>query len=207
MNTYEIGGHLVTVLRPVISCDLETFVQAPGYILTDDYSFYAGNMKFPTYANSDKTVKEKELQNSIPKSWTNRFSRLQKITTRYYKYELSYTNDPIPSIVQSVKSENTSRLLIFKSNDLVGDFSELIKIFRLNSFLYQRFAKPRLVDQLYFRAGFISEKKLNRMLLGKGRGVFAETFRLMQIILDKDFANNVDTIRPKLPEPARRAAL
>jgi hypothetical protein len=179
-------------------------VQAPDYILADDYSFYAGNMKFPYQASLDKTVKAKELQSSIPKSWKNRFSRLQKVAPRYYKYELSYTNDSIASIVQSVKSENTNRLLIFKSTDLVGDFSELVKIFRLNSFLYQRIANSRLADQLYFRAGFISEKKLNRMLLGKGRNVFSETFRLMEIILDKDFVNNVDTIRPKLNEPVRR---
>ena len=86
----------------------------------------------------------------------------------------------------------------------MGDFSELVKIFRLNSFLYQRVTNPRLADQLYFRAGFISEKKLNRMLSGKGRSVFSETFSIMEIILDKDFVNNVDTIRPKITEPARR---
>lgn len=204
MNPYEISGHLVVVLRPVISCDLETLVQAPDYMLADDYSFYAGNMKFPFQASVSKTVKAKELQSSIPNSWINRFNRLQKVTSRYYKYELSYTNDSIQSIVQSVNSENTNRLLIFKSTDLVGDFSELVKIFRLNSFLYQRVTNPRLADQLYFRAGFISEKKLNRMLSGKGRSVFSETFSIMEIILDKDFVNNVDTIRPKITEPARR---
>lgn len=204
MNPYEIVGHLVVVLRPVISCDLETLVQEQDYILADDFSFYAGNIKFPYQASLNKTVNAKELQNSIPKSWTNRFTRLQKVIARYYKYELSYTNDSIASIVQTVKSENTNRLLIFKSTDLVGDFSELVKIFRLNSFLYQRIANSRLADQLYFRAGFISEKKLNRMLLGKGRSIFSETFRLMDIILDKDFVNNVDTIRPKITEPTRR---
>jgi|GEM_PF-2920873 len=204
MNPYEISGHLVVVLRPVISCDLETLVQAPDYMLADDYSFYAGNIKFPIRASISKAVKAKDLQSLIPNSWTNRFSRLQKVTARYYKYELSYTNDSIQSIVQSVKSENTNRLLIFKSTDLVGDFAELVKIFRLNSFLYQRIANSRLADQLYFRAGFISEKKLNRMLLGKGRSIFSETFRIMEIILDKDFVNNVDTIRPKITEPTRR---
>lgn len=201
MKNYEVTGYLVVVLRTVEFCDLETLTKIPNSILADEYSFYSGNIKLLSKNDTKKTIRAKELQNSIPKSWTSRFNRLQKIHSRYYKYELHYTNDSISSIVSSVKSENVNRLLVMQSKDMIGDFSELVKIFRLNSFLYQRLTKARLADQLYFRAGFISEKKLDRMLTGKGRSIYAETFQIMDIILDKDFTKNVDNLRPKIRNP------
>ena len=58
MNSAEINGHLVVVLRLVPTCDLETLSQTPDYILADDYSFYAGNIKFPTIFFYDNSIKD-----------------------------------------------------------------------------------------------------------------------------------------------------
>ncbi|MEM7179536.1 MAG: hypothetical protein AAF518_01380 [Spirochaetota bacterium] len=191
MNSPTLPGYLTVSLFAIELCSLEEFLQAPADMLADEYAYYAGNLKQQNSYATDKTLRKTELkQKNI---WQQRWLRLQALAEHCYKYELSYSTQSLGQLT-NIEEETPERMLVLQSQNLPEDFLELVRIFHLNSFLYQRNSSPRFVDQMYFKAGYISQNKLQRMLEGKGRGVYSETFQILRPVLDRDFASNVDSI-------------
>ncbi|MCB1160250.1 MAG: hypothetical protein KDK45_22295, partial [Leptospiraceae bacterium] len=160
MNLLKVKGYLVLFLKEIPICDLETLKKDPELDFKSEYAFYLSHIKTSFYDLNDSYMLSEELVGNISRAWLQRFKRLQIVSSRIYYASLHYTSDKIPNIVNTCKEEEYHRIIIFQSNDVVAHYAEFIEIFHLNSFLYQRYTKPRTLEAKYSSGGFINKKKL-----------------------------------------------
>ncbi|MCB1156644.1 MAG: hypothetical protein H7A25_18095 [Leptospiraceae bacterium] len=198
MKAQRLSGYIILSLSSIQDCTLDEFIKAPSYVLSDELSYYSSNIRSISKTSLDKAIRKDYLtKGHFSEADKRRFHRLRLMQSAIYKYEVSYSIEPLSKILKFYEKE-AERCLIFESNNLVDDYLEVLKMFHLNSFLYQRKSSPRFVDHLFFKTAYISKNKLLRLLSGKGRGVYREVFELIPLILDKDFKNNLDSIHRKI---------
>ncbi|MEM7183088.1 MAG: hypothetical protein AAF518_19415 [Spirochaetota bacterium] len=197
MKPLKLNAYLALFLREVTSYDWETISNDPEMDFELEYSFYLSHMKTSFKSLDDAYFNREDLNSPLPKSWQSRFYRLQAIASRMYFVSLHCTSEPLHKIIDFCKKEGHQRLIVFQSKDAISDYTELLEIFHRNSFLYQRYSKPRTLAAKYTTGGFLNKKKLQRLLQGKGNGVYEETFELLKPVLDKDIRDNVEILYPK----------
>lgn len=124
-----------------------------------------------------------------------KYDRLYRISERFYSYHIQHTFENPNSILQYSKEQKADRLIVFKSSNIVDNYLRIIKILKLNSFMYRRELNANLSSNLYSPAGFIQDKKLNMLLRGKGKSVSDTTFKILQLVFDKELNSNLVTIQ------------
>ena len=123
-----------------------------------------------------------------------RIQRLGSVAHDLLFYQLEYTNSSIKEIESYAKRQGAERLVVFSCYDLVAHYNKLIKIFRLNSFLYNRLTNLQLCENLFLNSGYIRKGKLDAVLDGEGRSVSENTFQYIEPVLDVDYAKDVTRI-------------
>lgn len=197
LNNDQIKGYIILLLKKIEPITFDNFKSlVKKYPLIENinqFGFWAYHLKQINSSKNFPIPNENDLS-SINQA---RFQRLTSISVRFYKYTINYSiSMRFNQITNFAIEEECDRVIIFKSESIVEDFSEIKAILRMNSFLYQRNLHSRYMSNLFSNSGYISKKRLSQMLRGKGNYVVEETFQIIQPILDRDLSSNVDTIRP-----------
>ena len=150
---------------------------------------YDENMVYPSVYREDILKPDFIIQ------YKKKYDRLYRISERFYSYHIQHTFENPNAILQYAKEQNANRLIVFKSSNIVDNYLRLIKILKLNSFAYRRELNADLSSNLYSPAGFIQNKKLNMLLRGKGKSVTDTTFKILQLVFDKELDSNLVTIQ------------
>ncbi|MCB1194146.1 MAG: hypothetical protein H7A23_17930 [Leptospiraceae bacterium] len=193
----QIQGSIILLFKkiePITFEDFKSMVEEyPLVENIDQFGFWAYHIKQINFSKNFPIPDKNDLSSLN----YDRFQRLTFISSKFYKYAIRYSiSMSFSQITNIALEEEYDRVIIFKSESIVEDFSEMKAILRMNSFLYQRNLHSRYMSNLFSNSGYISKKRLNQMLRGKGKYMVEETFQLIQPILDRDLSSNVDTIRP-----------
>lgn len=195
MNEIKEQGYIVAGFKTIEPISYSEFKREPEETNITN-QFIARNLKGLDVLKDSFSVRMSDVNNvDFDEKYYSRFCRLNKITTRYYHYLLAHTNDAVPKILESSREE-FDRIIIFRSKNRIEHYNELIKIFMLNSLLQKRIVKSGNLSNLFSRFGYINKKKLAQLLQGKGEAVSPYTFQSIEPIVDKDFQNKIDVIRP-----------
>ncbi|MEM7184513.1 MAG: hypothetical protein AAF518_26690 [Spirochaetota bacterium] len=201
MKRFEIEGYIVLLGKPIAPfslVDLQQMVIEDEMVLVDNDSclFYSYHAKqqipnrdaYPLLTNID-------LQQATGnRTIITRMQRLGLLAHDMLFYQLEYSNSSFQEIESYAKGQKSERLLVFSSYDLVNHYSKLLKIFRLNSFLYNRLTNLELCENLFLNSGYIRKGKLDAVLDGEGRSVSENTFQYIEPVLDVDYAKDVTRI-------------
>ena len=98
-------------------------------------------------------------------------------------------------IQRYASSEGYSRVITFRSKNLLRDENRLLKVFKLNSFLYFREANFSLAQNLFNPNGYIAFKKIHSILEGKAKFAYSSTFKMIELELDQEIGSNISKIR------------
>lgn len=67
-----------------------------------------------------------------------RFQRLSKLSKDIYCFQIESTNSDLNQIQSYARSKNASRIIVFEVDNPIEDFVSLMKILKMNSFLFNR---------------------------------------------------------------------
>lgn len=148
---------------------------------------HTGN--YPVFLKEDIPLLEKD------KNYQERFFRLSRLALENYYFTIEQTSSDVKQILQYSREEKASRSIIFNSNNLIEDFQRVIKILKLNSFLFLREANLSLAQNLFNPFGFIKKETLSAIMEAKAKHVNDSTFKVIELLQDVDFESNLTVIR------------
>lgn len=161
-----------------------------------NFRFFSLYLKTRNFSRNYPILEEEELlSNSFHKQYGLRFKRLQAVSKNLCYYTIQSTQMEPSFILEHAKKENINRVIIFTSNHLLRDEKRLLKIMKLNSFLYYREANFYLAQNLYNPTGYMRKEKLETILKGKGKFAYESTFRMIKLELDQELGSNLTKIR------------
>lgn len=129
------------------------------------------------------------------RNYKERFVRLSKLAYENYYFIIEQTSSDVRRIIKYAREEKAARAIVFGSVNLIEDAQRIIKIFKLNSFLFQREANLSLAQNLFNSFGFIKKKTLSLILEAKAKHVNDSTFKVIQLLQDDNFESNITTIQ------------
>lgn len=97
--------------------------------------------------------------------------------------------------MEYAKQEGVERVIVFISKNLSRDEKRLLKILKLNSFLYYREANFYYAQNLFNPTGYIRKEKLTDILEGKAKLSSESTFRMIELEMDREINSNLIKIR------------
>ena len=197
----EISGIIFILLKKLIPINLNEYIKK----MNDDTIDFSSESSFDFFTYNLKKYDENMVYPSVYREdilkpdfiiqYKKKYDRLYRISERFYSYHIQHTFENPNIILQYAKEKNVDRLIVFKSSNIVDNYLRLIKILKLNSFAYRRELNADLSSNLYSPAGFIQNKKLNTLLRGKGKSVTDTTFKILQLVFDKELDSNLVTIQ------------
>lgn len=144
---------------------------------------------YPVFLKEDIPLLEKD------KNYQERFFRLSRLALENYYFIIEQTSSDIKQIIQYSREEKSSRSIIFGSSNLIEDFQRVIKVFKMNSFLFLREANLNLAQNLFNPFGFIKKKTVTAIMEAKAKHVNDSTFKVIELLQDVDFESNLTIIR------------
>ncbi len=197
----KIQGNILIRLSSLEQVSMEDFCKAvetmdwkilnsPSYKFIYYYlkrKSHTGN--YPVFLKEDIVLLEKD------KNYKERFFRLSRLALENYYFTIEQTSSDVKQILQYSREEKSSRSIIFSSNNLIEDFQRVIKILKLNSFLFLREANLSLAQNLFNPFGFIKKETLTAILEAKAKHVNDSTFKVIELLQDEDFESNLTVIR------------
>ena len=197
----EISGIIFILLKKLIPINLNEYIKK----MNDDTIDFSSESSFDFFTYNLKKYDENMVYPSVYREdilkpdfiiqYKKKYDRLYRISERFYSYHIQHTFENPNVILQYAKEQNADRLIVFKSSNIVDNYLRLIKILKLNSFAYRKELNADLSSNLYSPAGFIQNKKLNMLLRGKGKSVSDTTFKILQLVFDKELDSNLVTIQ------------
>lgn len=197
----EISGIIFILLKKLIPINLNEYIKK----MNDDTIDFSSESSFDFFTYNLKKYDENMVYPSVYREdilkpdfiiqYKKKYDRLYRISERFYSYHIQHTFENPNIILQYAKEKNADRLIVFKSSNIVDNYLRLIKILKLNSFAYRKELNADLSSNLYSPAGFIQNKKLNMLLRGKGKSVSDTTFKILQLVFDKELDSNLVTIQ------------
>ncbi len=197
----EISGIIFILLKKLIPINLNEYIKK----MNDDTIDFSSESSFDFFTYNLKKYDENMVYPSVYREdilkpdfiiqYKKKYDRLYRISERFYSYHIQHTFENPNIILQYAKEKNVDRLIVFKSSNIVDNYLRLIKILKLNSFAYRKELNADLSSNLYSPAGFIQNKKLNMLLRGKGKSVSDTTFKILQLVFDKELDSNLVTIQ------------
>ena len=197
----EISGIIFILLKKLIPINLNEYIKK----MNDDTIDFSSESSFDFFTYNLKKYDENMVYPSVYREdilkpdfiiqYKKKYDRLYRISERFYSYHIQHTFENPNIILQYAKEKNVDRLIVFKSSNIVDNYLRLIKILKLNSFAYRKELNADLSSNLYSPAGFIQNKKLNMLLRGKGKSVTDTTFKILQLVFDKELDSNLVTIQ------------
>ena len=197
----EVSGIIFILLKKLIPINLNEYIKK----MKDDTIDFSSESSFDFFTYNLKKYDENMVYPSVYREdilkpdfiiqYKKKYDRLYRISERFYSYHIQHTFENPNIILQYAKEKNVDRLIVFKSSNIVDNYLRLIKILKLNSFAYRRELNADLSSNLYSPAGFIQNKKLNMLLRGKGKSVSDTTFKILQLVFDKELDSNLVTIQ------------
>lgn len=197
----EIPGIIFILLKKLIPISIDEYIERMkkdtiSFSVEPSFNFFTYNLKRNSNNGVYPTVYSEDVRESnFIENYKNKYDRLCKISERFYSYHIQHTFENPNSILQYSKEEKADRVIVFKSSNIVDNYLRIIKIFKLNSFAYRKELNASLSSNLYSPAGFIQNKKLNMLLKGKGKSVSDTTFKILQLVFDKELNSNLVTIQ------------
>ena len=202
MNLLEIktSGKMCIFLSKIPSLTIEEYLskaKANYYnaMKEEGFRFYSIFLKQEKQSNSYPMISEEDIENSFIKKYESRFNRLKVITDDIYYYSLKITSSDSATIMEYAKQERINRVIVFLSRHLQRDEKRLLKILKLNSFLYYRDANFYYAQNLFNPTGYIRKEKLNQILEGKAKLSSESTFRMIELEMDQEIGSNLIKIR------------
>ncbi len=160
------------------------------------FRFYSLFLKQKKEQNSYPMITEEDFKiNTFKESYKLRFNRLKTISNSLYYYTLKITSSDSSTIMEYAKQEGSDRVVIFISKNLERDEKRLLKILKLNSFLYYRDTNFYYAQNLFNPTGYIRKQKLNEILEGKAKLSSESTFRMIELEMDQEIGSNLIKIR------------
>ncbi|MBK8398244.1 MAG: hypothetical protein IPL26_23760 [Leptospiraceae bacterium] len=144
---------------------------------------------YPVFLKEDISLLEKD------KNYQERFFRLSRLALENYYFITEQTSSDLKQIIQYSREEKASRCVIFSSSNLIEDFQKVIKVFKMNSFLFLREANLSLAQNLFNPFGFIKKKTVTAIMEAKAKHVNDSTFKVIELLQDVDFESNLTVIR------------
>ena len=197
----EVSGIIFILLKKLIPINLNEYIKK----MNDDTIDFSSESSFDFFTYNLKKYDENMVYPSVYREdilkpdfiiqYKKKYDRLYRISERFYSYHIQHTFENPNIILQYAKEKNVDRLIVFKSSNIVDNYLRLIKILKLNSFAYRKELNADLSSNLYSPAGFIQNKKLNMLLRGKGKSVSDTTFKILQLVFDKELDSNLVTIQ------------
>ncbi|MBP6740611.1 MAG: hypothetical protein KA146_11500 [Leptospiraceae bacterium] len=194
----EISGIIFILLKKLIPINLNEYIKK----MNDDTIDFTSESSFDFFTYNLKKYEDNRVYPSVDIlkpdfiiQYKKKYDRLYRISERFYSYQIQHTLENPNTILQYAKEQNVDRLIVFKSSNIVDNYLRLVKILKLNSFAYRKELNANLSSNLYSSAGFIQNKKLNMLLRGKGKSVSDTTFKILQLLCDKELDSNLVTIQ------------
>ena len=197
----EISGIIFILLKKLIPINLNEYIKKMkddtiDFSSESSFDFFTYNLKkYDDNMVYPSVYREDILKPDFIIQYKKKYDRLYRISERFYSYHIQHTFENPNIILQYAKEKNVDRLIVFKSSNIVDNYLRLIKILKLNSFAYRKELNADLSSNLYSPAGFIQNKKLNMLLRGKGKSVSDTTFKILQLVFDKELDSNLVTIQ------------
>ncbi|MEM7183318.1 MAG: hypothetical protein AAF518_20565 [Spirochaetota bacterium] len=199
----EVEGKIVVILNSIIEKSFESYIEeikqdSINTSLTFANRFISYNLK-PSYGivKTSSAVFQEDIDALVNnKNYQIRFNRLKSLLGDMYHFHIKHTFASLQEIKEYAQKEDATRYFVFSVDNLVEDYVKTIKIFKLNSFLAQRYTNYYHSENLYHIAGFIRNKRLKALLVGKGKGVNNYTFKALNLIVDEDLVTGVSYIKP-----------
>ena len=197
----EISGIIFILLKKLIPINLNEYIkkmkdETVDFSSESSFDFFTYNLKkYDENMVYPSVYREDILKPDFIIQYKKKYDRLYRISERFYSYHIQHTFENPNIILQYAKEKNVDRLIVFKSSNIVDNYLRLIKILKLNSFAYRKELNADLSSNLYSPAGFIQNKKLNMLLRGKGKSVSDTTFKILQLVFDKELDSNLVTIQ------------
>ena len=197
----EISGIIFILLKKLIPINLNEYIKKMkddtiDFSSESSFDFFTYNLKkYDDNMVYPSVYREDILKPDFIIQYKKKYDRLYRISERFYSYHIQHTFENPNAILQYAKEQNANRLIVFKSSNIVDNYLRLIKILKLNSFAYRKELNADLSSNLYSPAGFIQNKKLNMLLRGKGKSVSDTTFKILQLVFDKELDSNLVTIQ------------
>ncbi len=201
LSEIEITGRLCIFLRKISCITMEDYLENLKEDFYDrmnepSFRFYSAFLKRNRSMNSYPLVSEDDLNpENISSLSAVRFKRLKQISEDVYSFSLKSTGSDISKILEFAKNEKLERVIVFNSNDLLRDEKRILKIMKMNSFLYNRDTNLYYAGNLFNPTGYIRKNKLDMVLKGKARLCSPSTFRMIELELDQEFSSNLVTIK------------
>lgn len=143
MNLTEIktSGKICIFLNKVQTLTIEEYLnkaKANYYNAMNEegFRFYSLFLKQEKQSNSSPMILKEDIENSFVKKYESRFNRLKVIADDLYYYSLKNTSSDSSTIMEYAKQEEFERVIVFISKNLSRDEKRLLKILKLNPFLY-----------------------------------------------------------------------
>lgn len=197
----EVSGIIFILLKKLTPVSLNEYIKrmkedSIDFSSESSFDFFTYNLKKDSDNGEYPSVYHEDvLKANFISQYKKQYDRLYKISERFYSYHIRHTFDNPNSILQYSKDQNIDRLIVFKTSNLVDNYLRVIKILKLNSFAYRKELNTNLSSNLYSPAGFIKNKKLDMLLKGKGKSVSDTTFKILQLVFDKELNSNLVTIQ------------
>ncbi len=196
----EVSGIIFVLLKKLIPINLNEYIkkmkdETVDFSSESSFDFFTYNLKKYDNTVYPSVYREDILKPDFIIQYKKKYDRLYRISERFYSYHIQHTFENPNVILQYAKEQNADRLIVFKSSNIVDNYLRLIKILKLNSFAYRRELNTDLSSNLFSPAGFIQNKKLNMLLRGKGKCVSDTTFKILQLVFDKELDSNLVTIQ------------
>lgn len=202
MNLTEIktSGKMCIFLHKVPTITFEEYLEkakANYYNAMNEqgFRFYSLFLKQEKQFNSYPLISQDDIPNLFQKEITSRFNRLKVMADHLYYYTLKITSSDSASIMEYAKQEGAERVIVFISKNLSRDEKRLLKILKLNSFLYYREANFYYAQNLFNSTGYIRKEKLTGILEGKAKLSSESTFRMIELEMDREINSNLIKIR------------
>lgn len=197
----KVSGRICIFLQELDKFGIDEFLQKGTknyYSLLQEPSFryYLLHLKKKDYSINYPILEDEEfLLNNLKNIFASRYNRLSLIAERVYYFYMKVTDADINEILNYSSQKKVNRVLIFHSNHLLRDEKRLLKIFKSNSFLYNREANFSLAHNLFNENGYIRKKKIESILSGEAKFAYDSTFRMIELELDQVIGSNISTIR------------
>ena len=197
----EVSGIIFILLKKLTPISLDEYIKKMkegtiDFSSESSFDFFTYNLKKNSNNRAYPSVYHEDVLNAnFISQYKIKYDRLYRISERFYSYHIQHTFENPNSILQYSKEQKADRLIVFKSSNIVDNYLRIIKILKLNSFMYRRELNANLSSNLYSPAGFIQNKKLNMLLKGKGKSVSDTTFKILQLVFDQELHSNLVTIQ------------
>ncbi|MCB1157097.1 MAG: hypothetical protein H7A25_09460 [Leptospiraceae bacterium] len=203
MNLQEIKipGRICIFLEEVKALESEVFLRKAredfySNMNEPGFRYYSFFLKKKTYRIDYPLLEEEDIHPShFREEYGQRFSRLSKLSTDVYYFQIKSVNESLSQILKYSEEKGLHRILVFNSAHILRDEKRLLKIFRANSFLYNREANFSLAHNLFNETAYIRKGRLNAILQGKAKLAYDSTFRMIELELDQTLGSKLSTIR------------